>query len=405
MPPPIKPSPAESGAEHLLADEASAWPSHPASDIWPACAYGLLDNSDPSVLRPTPAWWAHLLRRPELAPPPEACAAELALFERLSANPLQAVRADELKALADPDARENWQHWLAFRDGMQAAGNLEAWYLALMRSARVQIPPSLIDTVVQCIVSKLLEGCDDALEVRAAELLFRPQRVTVQDGVPLAGDKATLDFFNETGGYGDLGRLLAQAQAPLKRVDLRVLTPDHAAEFWQSIERQASSAVQQGAQQPVQPEANRQPWMLDLRHHSKQDLGHGIQFETARAHSAMSALSRVLERWVWRMLGVRVRIQPQSRIQDERWRWHIGLDASASAILNDLYEDREVDAQRQERLLCLFTLRFDHPQEQRADLRQAAAGGVPVYLGLAVQEDGVLRLKPQNLLLNLPVAA
>jgi hypothetical protein len=30
--------------------------------------------------------------------------------------------------------------------------------------------------------------------------------------------------------------------------------------------------------------------------------------------------------------------------------------------------------------------------------------GKPVYLGLAMNEQGLLKLKPQNLLLNLPLA-
>ena len=39
-------------------------------------------------------------------------------------------------------------------------------------------------------------------------------------------------------------------------------------------------------------------------------------------------------------------------------------------------------------------------QDMRADVQ-----GKPVYLGLAMNEQGLLKLKPQNLLLNLPVAA
>jgi hypothetical protein len=31
--------------------------------------------------------------------------------------------------------------------------------------------------------------------------------------------------------------------------------------------------------------------------------------------------------------------------------------------------------------------------------------GKPVYMGLAMDEAGVLRFKPQNLLMNLPLAA
>ena len=51
------------------------------------------------------------------------------------------------------------------------------------------------------------------------------------------------------------------------------------------------------------------------------------------------------------------------------------------------------------RLLCLFRLDFANP----ADMRPAIAGR-PVYLAMAMNADGLLKLKPQNLLLNLPLA-
>ena len=60
---------------------------------------------------------------------------------------------------------------------------------------------------------------------------------------------------------------------------------------------------------------------------------------------------------------------------------------------------RGVGEARQQRLISLFRLTFADPQQQRDDLR-----GKPVYLGLAMNEEQVLRLKPQNLLLNLPLA-
>jgi hypothetical protein len=72
----------------------------------------------------------------------------------------------------------------------------------------------------------------------------------------------------------------------------------------------------------------------------------------------------------------------------------------ATALLNDLYEDRPVDADRMQRLLSLFKLEFANPQEMRADV-----AGKPVYLGLMMSESRELRLKPQNLLLNLPLAS
>jgi hypothetical protein len=362
-------------------------------DPWPACGWRDLNATPEGWLQATPTWWLRWLHRPELAPPEEACAAERGLVHRLRGDPVRPVGEHELKAIADPDARENWQHWLRFRDEVQSAGSLQAWYLKVMRGGRIQVPPLFIDLVVQAIVRQILDGVDDAFEWRAAELLFRSQRVALQDGAVLAGDQETLDLLNETGGFGELGRLLAQAQARLRTVQLRVLTPENAAEHLK-----AACA-----------EPPRFDTLLDLRHETTRDLGHGVQFKLARAQSGLKGLSRVLERWITHFLGVRVHIEPASQIADERWRWHIGLDVNATALLNDLYTGQDVPEQRLRGLISLFRLRFDDPAEMRADLRQregssAKERATPIYLGLAMGADGLLRLKPQNLLLNLPLA-
>ena len=77
----------------------------------------------------------------------------------------------------------------------------------------------------------------------------------------------------------------------------------------------------------------------------------------------------------------------------------MGLDAEASALLNDLFNRVEVDEERMGRLLCLFELKFANP----SDMRPAIAGR-PVYLAMAMDAQSRLKLKPQNLLLNLPLA-
>jgi hypothetical protein len=50
-------------------------------------------------------------------------------------------------------------------------------------------------------------------------------------------------------------------------------------------------------------------------------------------------------------------------------------------------------------LLCLFRLEFDDPADMRAEL-----AGRPVWLAMAMDDRNRLRLKPQNLLMNLPLA-
>ena len=114
----------------------------------------------------------------------------------------------------------------------------------------------------------------------------------------------------------------------------------------------------------------------------------------------LAALCRVLERWVGHFLGVQVKIEPCQKIEDEHWAWHLGLDVNATALLNDLYNRNDVGDDRLERLISLFVLNFEDPGDMRADL-----AGRPVYLGLAVAANEHLKVKPQNLLVGLPLRA
>lgn len=351
-----------------------------SADFWPDCGYHALACNPRGWLTPSDAYLRWLLARPELALVPESCAAEIALHGALASSPARPVAAPELAAVQDPDARENYAVFLRFRDGLLAAGTLQAYYLQLMRSGAVDVPAVFIDAVVQAVLRHLLSQCDDAFEARAAEMLFRPQRITQYEGQMLAGDRATLDMLNETAGLGQLGRLLRQSGALQPTAQVQVLTADNAVDYWRASERHH--------------------FLLDLTHELTQDLSHGLTFKMTRARSGLKALARVLERWVAHLLGVQVQIEPVHQVTDSAWRWHVGLDVESTAILNDLYQDRPVEPERMARLVSLFTLTFANPAEMRADV-----AGKPVYLGLATNADGVVRIKPQNLLLNLPLAS
>ena len=302
------------------------------------------------------------------------------MHHALQAAPLRPVPTAELAAFEDDDARENYAVFLRFRDGLLEAGTLEAYYLQLMRRGAVDVPTVFVDAVVQALLRNLLDDCNDAFEARAAEMLFRPQRITLQEGQMLAGDRATLDMLNETAGLGEVGRLLLESGALQHTAQVQVLAADNASQYWQA--------------------SDRHHFLLDLTHELTQDLSHGLTFKMTRARSGLKALARVLERWVAHLLGVQVQIEPVHQVTDSAWRWHVGLDVESTAILNDLYEDRVVEADRMQRLVSLFTLTFASPAEMRADV-----AGKPVYLGLATNADGVVRIKPQNLLLNLPLAS
>lgn len=350
-------------------------------NFWPSCGFSTLHRNALGWLVPADDYLRLFLRRPELALVPESCTAERALHEALLASPSRPVAEPELQALQDADARESYGLFLRFRDGLLAAGTLEAYYLSLFPrdgTGQINIPPLFIDLLTQAITRNLLDDSTDAYEVRAGEMLFRSQRISTEGGQVLSGDRETLDMLNETGGLGDIGRFLAEAKAPLRDVEVRVLSDDNAPDYWQQVDRYA--------------------YLLDLTHEVSNDLSHGLVLTMTRARSGLKALASVLQKWVRHFLGLAVAITPVQKVDDEAWRWHVGLDAEATALLNDLYEGRDVAPDRLQRLVSLFRLEFADPREMRADV-----AGKPVYLGLMMSADGVVRLKPQNLLVNLPL--
>jgi hypothetical protein len=334
-------------------------------DFWRDSGYHLLERRSGGHLTVTDDFLRAYLNRPEVRPVPESNDAERALHAALLRNPREAVGGERLAAIGDADAIENYQVVLGFRDRLLAADSLEDAYLKLfLEPGGVSIPPIFIDQLVHVIARAILEGESDALRLRAAELLFRAQQVTINDGAIMAGDAETVEMFATSGGFGSLGRLVAEAQTPLRRVELDVLTEDNADLYW--------------------------------GRDSRYDTVLNLNF----AGAGLDALCRVLERWIAHFYDIAVSIQPVQKISDERWIWHIGLDAEGTAMLNDLYNGVEVGEGRLARLLSLFRMDFQDPSAVLPDL-----AGRPVYLAMATNEKNLLRLKPQNLLVNLPLAA
>jgi hypothetical protein len=353
----------------------------PSTTVWPDCGHHLLERNARGWLIPTEDYWRLWLQRPELALVEESCAAERALHGALMQAPSRQVSAQELAAFEDDDARANHRLFIGFRDAVQAAGSLEAAYIGFFRAGAIQIPPLFLDLMVQAIICELLQDESDVWQWRAAELLFRRQRVSVQDGRVLCGDSAVLDMMTETGGLGAMGRLLREGGAQVPVAQMEVLSAESAPRYAQSLQA-----------------AGRFNFLLDLTHEVRNELPHGLTLTMNRSQSGLKALAQVLQRWVRHFLGLDVQVQPESRVEDAAWRWHLGLDVESTQLLNDLYRGDEVAPERLQRLISLFRLTFADPQLVQADVR-----GKPVYLGLAMAADGQLKLKPQNLLLNLPL--
>jgi hypothetical protein len=333
-------------------------------DFWRSCGYRLLATGSDARLTVTDDFLRLYLTWPELAPVAESTTAERALHDALMAHPRRTVTDSEIMAIADDDARENYRIWLRFRARLVAANSLEAAYVGLFKGDGVDVPPLFVHHLTQVIVRHILGDNADPTEARAAEMLFRPQKIAVlEDGAVMAADDAVVETYGTTGGFGSLGELIARNKTPLRSVELDVLDTETATQYWDRDER------------------------------------HDLAVSLNRGRPTLAALTRVLEKWIKHFLGVEVTIAPQREIDDARWVWHVGLDAEASALLNDLYNRADVDEDRMRRLLCLFQLDFADPNSMRP-----AIAGRPVYLAMAMDADSRLKLKPQNLLLNLPLA-
>ena len=331
-------------------------------NFWSSSGFDLLTQRDGALIV-TDNFLRSFFLRPEIAPIAESCAAEVKLHEALLADPRRAVANVEILQIADPDAQANYRVLLKFRDRLLAAPTLEAAYTGLFKGDGVDVPPLFVFQLTQIFLRHILGADGDPLEARMAECLFRVQKISVmEDGAVMAADDETVEVFADTGGFGSLGELLKKQNTPTRSIDLDVLSTDNAEIYWERDER------------------------------------HDLAVSLNRGQPALDALMRVLEKWVKHFLAVEVTIAHRREIDDKQWVWHVGLDATASGVLNDLYNNETVDEARMSRLLCLFELRFANAADMRPNI-----AGRSVYLAMAMDSDGKLKLKPQNLLLNLPL--
>lgn len=331
-------------------------------DFWRSCGFHLLEKDNDGRLVITDDFLRAYFQRPELAPIAESCAAERALHQTLLDNPRAAIDDRRVAAFADADAIENYRVMLRFRERLLAAPSLEACYSRMFQDRDVTLPPLFIDQLVQVILRNILDGCDNGLMARAAELFYRRQRVNLNQGNVMLADAATVALHESGSGLGNIGKLIVEAQMPLKAVDLNVLDEDNNDQYWLRDERYDTVFALSGA-------------------------------------APREAFCRVIETWIAHFHQTPVKVSAVREIDHDEWIWHAGLDAEATGILNDLYNGLDVSPERLARILALFRVDFLEPANMRNDL-----AGQPVFLGLAMTPDNMVRVKPQNLLVNLPLA-
>nr|WP_255698780.1 DUF6352 family protein [Polynucleobacter sp. IMCC30063] len=333
-------------------------------NYWPQCAYKTLQVSADNQLLVTDDFLRTYLLRDELNLVPESCAVEKLLHQRLTQNPRAAVSETEIAEMMDSDIQENYRIWLRYRTKLLTASSLESFYLGLFAGDGVDVPPLFVNQLVQIFMRHILGDKPSAMDARVAELFFRSQKMTVlEDGLVMSADHETIERNAQAPEFANIVDLLKQTTVTMKSIDLDVLHEDNIDLYW--------------------------------TRDSNYDFAIPLNF----GQTAVEHFSKLLAQWLNHFLGIEVKITPLAAINDPQWVWHVGLDAASTEILNALYNKDMVEANSIARLICLFRLDFISPNVALPELT-----GKPVYLGMAMNHDKLLKLKPQNLLFNLPLA-
>ena len=325
------------------------------NDFWLSCGHHLLDRAEGGGLVVTDAFLKAYFARPELSPPPDACVVERTLHAALHADPFRAVTAGDIAAMADKDARDNWQVMLAFRDHLLRLPTLEAAYLDLVRRGVGRTPPLFLNQLAHAILRNALDDCGDPLVLRAAELFFRPQVLTLHEGALLSADEEMVAGI----GAGPVSPLVSMFGLPAAAA-IDVIGAHNGEKYFQRSDR------------------------FDMA------------IDLTAGREGLAALGRAMAAWVGHLLALKVEVAPIVEMRDVPFRWYVGLDIEGTRIGDAIWNDLEMDETDRSRIVGLFRLAFDDP---------AAAPrlrGEPVYLILAMTPDNKLRMKPQNLIVGLP---
>jgi hypothetical protein len=325
-------------------------------DFWLSCGHHLLDRDQGGGLLVTDEFLKAYLARPELSPPPEACAAERTLHATLLADPRAPITATAIAAIVDADARENWQLMISFRDHLARHRTIEGAYIDLVRRA-VGLPPLFLNQLVHVILRNVLDSCEDPYVLRAAELFFRPQRLTLHEGSLLAADEETIAGASSA----PLSPLVSMLGLPAATA-IDVLGEGNIDSYWERSDR------------------------FDLA------------LDLTAGRRGLTALGGVIMRWISHLLSAEVDIEPLTEMRDVNLPWYVGLDAEATRIGDALWRGEEIDEATRARIVGLYRLTFREPNIMTDKVK-----GEPIYLLLAMTADNILRLKPQNLVTGLPI--
>ena len=256
----------------------------------------------------------------------------------LLSDPRRPVPAREIAAIADADARENWSLMTAFRDRLVAHKTVEAAYLDLVRRGMGETPPLFVNQLVHVILRNILDRCEDVFMLRAAELFFRPQRLTVHGGSLIAADEETVAGVRPQ----PVSPLVAMLGLPAAG-DIDVLNDDNAGTYWQRSD------------------------LFDMA------------LDLTAGRRGLDALGQVIARWIAHLLSVEVEIESLVAASNVDLTWYVGLDSEATRIGDALWNGEELEQAARERIIGLYRLTFRNPE-----VVLDKAKGEPIYLILAM---------------------
>lgn len=322
-------------------------------EFWVASGHHLTRLNDTGRMVVTDELILAWLARPEVLPPPEACAVERTLHKRLMNQPRAKVSEMELIGLQDPDARENWRFLLALRDRLIAAGTVEDGYARIVQE-EATMPIVFMSQLVQLILRNALDGSTDPQVLRAAECFFRPQRSHVQNDNLFLADEELVQLLEQEMHSSPLTAMLSGG------IDgLDVLSDSNAWTYW-----------------------------------SRSDA-HTMVMNFGGDAAARTGMATAIATFLRHMLMLDCTVTAQNSAENIDLRWFVGLDQAGTAIGNALWNKQPVPAT----LVGLF--RLDIADHARVP---PYLQGQPIWLFLGLGADGAVRIKPQNLLTGLPFA-
>ena len=159
--------------------------------------------------------------------------------------------------------------------------------------------------------------------LRAAELFYRSQLAAVHDGTLLLADAEVVEA--EQHAQHDLhsSPLTAMLGQTKAFGEMDVMDDENAWTYW-----------------------------------SRSDA-HAMAINLGGNEKARAGLCRVIERWIGHLLGITVNVETIASIEDQNWRWFVGLDSEATRIGNALWRGERLDGSVAERVVALMRLNFE----------------------------------------------